>query len=439
MKFTAEQTKAMFGDLISETIQSTVAAMKEEATTKGEAASEPVEGAPLNAEIIKHIGEAVIEAIDTKSKGIVVKRPSIFPKEAGEGGTDRIELPFDTKATREPSRKDASRIFMACIAMPGMDHSSRLHYAKSYVEKLGFGDYTPALVDYVVAAIDASFVKAMSEGADSAGGYLVPDDFRAEVIQRLPELSELFPYVRVLPTNSDAGKIPNLATDVSVSWDEAENADFDESQPVMGQTTYTIRRMNAICKTSRELRGDSAISLTSYLTELFSEAVAAERDKVIATGNGTDRPQGIENATITNTEAISGALTYAGVVGIKYALSKKYHKGARWLLNATNMERIRALISTTGAPIFNQDPSGAGKDTILGHPISQQDDLPDSTIYFGDLRYYVWFDRERMGTETTIVGGDSFEKHQMWLKVWERVDGKVVLAEAFAKGTGISS
>ena len=40
---------------------------------------------------------------------------------------------------------------------------------------------------------------------------------------------------------------------------------------------------------------------------------------------------------------------------------------------------------------------------ILGKPFSVQDDLPDSVLFFGDLRQYLWFDRERMVIESTIL------------------------------------
>ena len=73
-----------------------------------------------------------------------------------------------------------------------------------------------------------------------------------------------------------------------------------------------------------------------------------------------------------------------------------------------------------------------------GSTVSQQDDLADSVIFIGDLSNYLWFDRGEMGIESTNEGGDAFANHQTWIKVWERVDGKVALPEAFVKGTGIT-
>lgn len=287
------------------------------------------------------------------------------------------------------------------------------------------------------AGNDPRVTKALSEATDSAGGYLVPDDFRAEVVRRLPEGSELYPFVTVIPTKRDAGKIPKLSTDVAMSWDDTENAAFADSDPAFGQLSYTIHRMNAICRTSRELLEDSAVDLAGLLTQLFTEAVAAERDKVIAIGDGSTQPQGIYSASITQSVTV-GTLSYAKLVDIEQSLKKKYRRRARWVMSNTNVGRIKKLVDDNGQPVFHRDPTAGFAATILGYPVSQQDDLPDHTILFGDLSYYYLFDRQQLGIETTTVGGDAFVKHQFYIKVWERLDGKLALEEAFAKGTGIT-
>jgi len=280
--------------------------------------------------------------------------------------------------------------------------------------------------------------KALSEGTAEEGGYLVPDEFRAEIVKRAPELSDLFPHVRVIPVSSDAGKIPKLSTDISMSWDEAENASFDETDPAFGQLTWSIHRMNALTKSSRELVNDSNPNIVNVLSELFMEAVAAERDKMIAIGDGSTQPEGIYSASGLESLAVDGSIAYDKLVQIKYKLAGKYQRNARWIMSSTNMQRIISLTDNNGQPLISNAILVGGVPTILGKPYSIQDDLPDHTIFYGDLSRYYWFDRERMGIESTSVGGDAFLKHQVWIKVWERCDGKVSFTEGFVKGTGIS-
>jgi len=139
---------------------------------------------------------------------------------------------------------------------------------------------------------DQASVKALSEGSDAAGGYLVPDELRGEVVQRAREVSRLSKLVRRIGCRSNAVKVPTLATDVSVYWG-SEGSSFTESDPAVGQKAITIHRLNALTKISRELVADAGIDLVDYLSTLFAEAVAVEEDRVIAVGDGSTQPEGL--------------------------------------------------------------------------------------------------------------------------------------------------
>ncbi|HUU98615.1 MAG TPA: phage major capsid protein, partial [Phycisphaerae bacterium] len=154
---------------------------------------------------------------------------------------------------------------------------------------------------------DVATVKALSAGTAAAGGYTVPEEMIPDLIKRTNELSQLWGRVRIRPVTSLGGVIPRLSTDVEMSWDEAENADFDESDPIFDQPTYTVHRMNAIHKDSRELLVDSGLNIVDELTTLFSEAMSRERDKVIVKGDGSTQPEGIFSA--------SGVTTVDSAVG----------------------------------------------------------------------------------------------------------------------------
>jgi HK97 family phage major capsid protein len=295
------------------------------------------------------------------------------------------------------------------------------------------------LADFFAAVIsgDDARAKALSEGSDSAGGFLVPEELRNEVLTRAPELSELFPFARRVRVGTNAGSVPRLATDISISWSEAENEEFNESDPVFSELPFAVKRANAVCYASRELLADSGPGVAELLTRLFAEATAAERDRVIAVGDGSSEPEGVASATLSSV-AVGGSVTFAKLVEIECALAKKYRRSARWMMSNANVRRVMSLVDSDERPLFVRDLAEGSPARLLGYPVSQQDDFPDGEIYFGDLAYYYWFDREQMGIETTTTGGSTFMKHQIGVKVWERVDGRVALAEAFVKGTGIT-
>jgi len=324
--------------------------------------------------------------------------------------------------------------------IPGAGTEAQIASARHGIrlDKQHWGDYFRAALLGVRRNVPDTVVKALSEGSDSAGGYLVPEDFRAEVIQRLPELSELYPHVRKLPTGRDSVKFPKLDTDVQMSWDEGESTAFDESTPSFDQISFSIHRCNAMTKTSRELLGDAAFDLAEYLQQLFSEAYAAELDRVIAVGDGSDEPEGIYSASGITAVAVDGALTADDLIEIYHTVPKKYRKGARWMMTNTNVERIRKLKDQNDQYLWRPGLEGGQPDTLFGKYICEQEDLPDTWIGFGDLSCYRILQREEFGFESSTTAGTAFEKHELWLKCWARMDGKIVLPAAFAKGTGIT-
>jgi len=291
-------------------------------------------------------------------------------------------------------------------------------------------------------AHDEVTIRALSGDVDAAGGYAVPTELIPELVKREPELSELFAFVRVIPAKSNAGQIPRLLTDVSVTHGLAENADWATgatSEPALDQPTYSVAQTSIFASESRQVIDDAAIDITGLVRELFVDAMNAERDKMIAIGSGSSQPLGIYSATITQSVAVGGSITFAKLVAIEHALPKKYRKRARWVFNNTQHQRVMSLTDSNNQPIFKRSPEAGHSPTLLGYSISQQDDLPDHWIGFGDLMRYWWFDREQLGIETTTVGGDAFKKHQMLIKAWERNDGKVMLPAAFSIGTGITA
>lgn len=284
---------------------------------------------------------------------------------------------------------------------------------------------------------DYAQVKALSEGSDAAGGYLVPEELRDEVIQRAREASQLSKLVRRIGCKSNAVKVPTLATDVSVYWG-SEGAAFTESDPALGQKTITIHRLNALTKISRELVSDAGIDLVDYLSTLFAEAVAVEEDRVIAVGDGTTQPEGLYSAAGLQDYAVGGAIDYDALVDIYYTLPGRYRDRAVWLGADDVFKSVRKLVDTAGQPLWRPGFEADSPDRLLGRPIITQSALPTSVLFFGDPKYYHIYDREEFVIEGSTQAGDAFAAHQLWLKTWERLDGKLMLAESWVKGTGIT-
>ncbi len=273
--------------------------------------------------------------------------------------------------------------------------------------------------------------RAMSVGSDPAGGYIVPPGFIPEIITDANKLAGLYQYCRRIPVGTTSGEIPNLATDVSVSWG-TENTAITESAPVLGQKTWAVNRMNVICKQSRELVNDSNPNVVDYVTDLFRRKVVEERDRVVVKGTGSGQPLGLYSASGLTAVAAPTEVDYDFLVAMHESVDERYFTspGMRWSLNQTMKRRIMTVKDDDGRPLVQMDPTQGFRLTLFGHPITVETFWNNSTVFFGDLQFYLIFDRETLGVERSTEAGDNtggaFSAHQLWIKFFERWDGKPV-------------
>lgn len=277
-----------------------------------------------------------------------------------------------------------------------------------------------------LAVSDPIIKRALATTDNESGGYLIPPGFLPQLIADPMKESQLFAYVRKLPVGSNTGQMPKVGSGVEVFWG-TENTDIDETEPDFDNETWTIKRLNAITKMSRELMMESNPEIVGVVMDMFTKAIFEERDRVIAIGNGSGRPLGLYSASgITDVSSVT-SLTYANLVKMKFSLDMRYHKRARWTMNSSVLKHVQLIVDTTGRPIFRESAIAGEEATILGLPFSIEDSFPNCYLGVGDLSYYVWFDRQKYAIERTTEAGEAFRKNQLWVKVTEYADGKPVL------------
>lgn len=293
---------------------------------------------------------------------------------------------------------------------------------------------------------DAVEAKAMSEGTSSAGGYLVPTEFRAVIVEKLLKQAVIRPEATVLPMSRESLDIPVEANTVTMYW-AAESAALTESDPTFSHVLLQANKLTGLSKMSRELFADAEVNLIDYLSNLFAKRFAQEEDKQFMTGSGTGLPKGIRQYSFSQTMAQAGAhLTADDLINLVYLLPVAYRKNAKFIMHNNIINVIRLLKDSYGRYLW-VDGGGISKApaTLLGYPVLEQNDIPTnlgggtnaSEIYFGDVSYYLIGDRQAMEVESTTVGAGTFENNQVALKVIERIDGQLSLTDAFAQMTGV--
>lgn len=290
---------------------------------------------------------------------------------------------------------------------------------------------------------DTATIKALGEGTDSAGGYLVPEEFKAMLIEALPDYTVMRPVVTVMPVSTLTGHIPTLTGKPGAEWG-TENTAMNEQTAQFGEVLYTLNRLQSLIPMSRELVADANIDMVQLLTRLFAEAFAAEEDRAMTAGTGTGQPKGFTTETISSTTIAGASLAYVDVAGLLSLLKTQYRRRAVFMTSPKGMQLLRQLVDGNGRPLLFT-PADSDVSTLFGKPVIENVNIAENLgansdeteIYFGDFKYYYLFDRGEYSVESTMDGYGAFEKHQVVLKAFNRLDGKLGLTEGLVKLTGV--
>lgn len=278
--------------------------------------------------------------------------------------------------------------------------------------------------------------RALGVGTGSAGGYLAPDGFVAQLIRGLNEASVMRRIARVLPPiTTDSVSIPKNLTGVTAAW-LAENAAITPSDPTFGQVTFTPHKLGALTLVSNELLADSAIDVEALLAQLFAEALAELEDQAFFNGDGMGKPAGIvADATIGTVTAAAGtSIAIDDVLNLYDAVPPQYRGNAVFVMHPNTMGALRKLKDAGGRYLLVEGLAPAAPTTLLGRPVYLSSNMPTiaagaRTILFGDVaRAYLIVDRK--GIEVARSSDRYFDSDQVGFRAIARVDGKVVLPDA---------
>lgn len=293
---------------------------------------------------------------------------------------------------------------------------------------------------------DKEVMKDLSEGVDANGGYLVPTEFRNQLVEKLYKGAYIRRYATVIPMGSDKMEVPVEANTVSVNW-TTELATITQSDPTFGTVTLAANMLAGISRQSRQLLQDAAINeaVQDLLIRIFARALGLAEDTAFMVGTGTGQPKGIRTYTISQTVAQAGAnLTDSDISNLIYTLPRQYRENAVFIMRDSVAKLVSNLRSTDGRKLHDSIDNRENP-TLNGYPVVIQDDIPanlgagtnESEIYFGDLSFYYIGDRQQVFSEVSTQEGTSFEKHRAAVKVGERLDGQLTLTDAFAKMTAV--
>lgn len=277
---------------------------------------------------------------------------------------------------------------------------------------------------------------ALSEGTDSEGGYLVPDEFENTLVETLEEENVFRNLAHVIQTSSGDRKIPIVATKGTASWVDEEGS-IPESDDEFSQVSIGAYKLATLIKVSEELLNDSIFDLEGYIANEFARRIGRKEEEAFITGDGTGKPTGIlansGGGTVSVTTSGATTIHLDEIMDLFYALKAPYRNNATFLMNDATVKAIRKLKDNTGQYLWQPSVTAGTPDTILNRPVLTSSYMPtlaagNKTVVFGDFSYY-WI-ADRQGRSFKRLNELYAATGQVGFIGTQRVDGKLILPEA---------
>jgi len=397
---TKEQLKKALKEIEDEKVETEATETAEEATEEGEKTEEAEVEVNVDEKLLDQLGDKIVKAIaDKKGLGVTdqenIKGKFFNPKSGFEG----IKYPSDLN-----SLSKEEKIVTFFKAMIGRDAESQ------------------------------RVTKALVEGTDSQGGYLVPEELRAEVWRLLPDYSVMRKLARVIPMSTDTLNLNTLTAKPEAYWTD-EYASKTTSSAEFGQVTLSPNKLVCLLPLSEELIEDANIDIVQFIVELFAERIGQVEDKAYFTGSGTGQPTGLMGSLGTSVNA-GNAIGFDHILNLIYGVPQSVRRSKRsaFVAPANVIKSLRKVKDTDNNYIWSAgQPENGEPERLYGYPLWEQNDLGHNQLVYGDFSYYIIGDRRQLIVRTTMEGGDSWRRDAMEIKAKIRVDGKTVLTTPFAK------
>lgn len=366
-------------------------------------------------------------------------------------------IPDEVKA--DPAASEFYRITRA-----SMSNEYRLAYSNLIKKTIRFGDAA-------ISMLTGQEQKALSEGSDTAGGFVVPPDIQAEILARIPQWAVMRGMARVQPTNRDTLRFPAVAANTGTytgvtnagsifssgfvgSW-AGETPAFTDTDLSWQAFDIPVKKVRCATRLSNDFINDAATNVLSYLAQNGAENMALVEDLGFIQGLGAAlQPLGILNVpsisntnvagstahTISNTTSNTGSAPQ--LITLAYSLPAQYCRNAKWLMRRVTEGNIRTLVDANGRYLWpNYSEAGltdGSPRALLGFPVVHSDLMPaDGTsgnypVILGDFSHYIIAQRTQV---TSLILRERFmDTDQVGIILFERVGGAAFNNDAFRLG-----
>lgn len=320
------------------------------------------------------------------------------------------------------------------------------------------GKYADSFADYLKRGFQPNFdTRALSAGSNPDGGFLPSEGFYAQLQKSIQQETTILNLCRRIPVGTFTTNLTLEVDFTSSDFDSGategwagEGGAVGEYSPTYANVTFTGNALRRVVKVSKELVADAPsrggdFSIESIVANRLGQLFAHSIEWALWQGNGTNKPQGLTQASLTagDTLTTAGTLTADELIDFVYGLPQKYRTGPTCAIVAHDsffkaVRKLKNAVTTSGTiPYLWEESFQAGEPArLLGIPVYAS---PYATTFgstaaatlavIGDFQHFVM--AERSGMEVQVLRELYAGNGQIGYMGEMRLDAKVARTDAF--------
>ena len=294
---------------------------------------------------------------------------------------------------------------------------------------------------------------AYSSGDPTAGGFLIPEEFRSEIMQLALEQSVVRPRATVITMGTATQSIPfvdatthsgSLFGGMTFDW-TPESAEITASNAKFGRVKFEANKLTGGARIPNELLADS-VGLSSWFNMAAPQGLAFHEDLAFLEGSGVGQPLGVYEAAAAievakETNQAADSVVPENIFKMFSRMLPQSMGSAVWLVNQTVLPELLGLtiaVGTGGAPIGLVNVHASPVMTMLGRPLLVTEKNPAvgdaGDVAFVDFRYYLIGDRQAVSIESSEHS--RFMNDETEIRIIVRVDGRPWIQSALTPNKG---
>lgn len=221
--------------------------------------------------------------------------------------------------------------------------------------------------------------KALAASSGSSGGFLVPEQYSAEIVELLRASAVVRQAgARVMPMSGTL-LVPKITTGSSAAY-VGENQNITKTEPKFGQIRLTARKLAAVVPISNDLLRTSNPAADDVVLGDLVAGLANTEDAAFIREDGTgNAPKGMYHWANAGNRTNSAGTALANIeTDIRTAIGKLINNNVRmvspaWLMAPRSRAELEWIRDASGNKAF---PEVGERNQLRGYPIYPTNNIP---------------------------------------------------------------